>query len=87
MDTNHKDTIMTRLTIRKNKLNDVLTSFIENIRSEEVCIEYDEERFVIRKAERTSVLDKLIEEAEDLGPEDLSVNIDHYLYGLPKRRK
>lgn len=45
----------------------------------------EDERFVIRKAERTSVLDKLIEEAEDLGPKDLSVNIDHYLYGLPKK--
>ena len=45
----------------------------------------EDERFVIRKAERTSVLDKLIEGAEDLGPKDLSINIDHYLYGLPKR--
>ncbi|MCI5150617.1 MAG: hypothetical protein D3916_14740 [Candidatus Electrothrix sp. MAN1_4] len=32
-----------------------------------------------------SVLDVLAEQADDLGPEDLSVNMDHYLYGLPKR--
>jgi hypothetical protein len=32
-----------------------------------------------------SVLDLLAEQAEDLGPEDLSLNVDHYLYRLPKR--
>jgi hypothetical protein len=33
----------------------------------------------------SSVLETLSSQAEDLGPEDMSVNIDHYLYGLPKR--
>ena len=28
----------------------------------------------------------IYEIAEDAGPADLSVNLDHYLYGLPKRR-
>jgi hypothetical protein len=32
-----------------------------------------------------SVLDILAEQADDFGPEDLSINVDHYLYGLPKR--
>jgi predicted DNA-binding antitoxin AbrB/MazE fold protein len=27
----------------------------------------------------------IYELAEDAGPSDLSVNLDHYLYGLPKR--
>ncbi|HZT60856.1 MAG TPA: antitoxin family protein [Pyrinomonadaceae bacterium] len=27
----------------------------------------------------------IYEIAEDAGPEDLSVNLDHYLYGTPKR--
>jgi antitoxin component of MazEF toxin-antitoxin module len=77
---------MTRLTIRKNKLQQFLLGFIDNIQSDEVKIEFDDEHFVIRNVEKTSVLDKLISEAEDLGPEDLSINVDHYLYGLPKRR-
>ena len=32
-----------------------------------------------------SVLDILAEQADDFGPEDLSMNVDHYLYGLPKK--
>ena len=32
-----------------------------------------------------SVLDILAEQAQDLGPADLSLNVDHYLYGLPRR--
>ncbi|MCI5120299.1 MAG: hypothetical protein D3908_03725 [Candidatus Electrothrix sp. AUS4] len=37
------------------------------------------------ECQEKSVLDVLAEQADDLGPEDLSVNMDHYLYGLPKR--
>ena len=65
----------------------MLTEFIEKISSDEVRIEFDEEQFIVRKTHHTSILDKLISEAEDLGPEDLSINVDHYLYGLPPKRK
>ncbi|MGE0083362.1 MAG: hypothetical protein AB7S75_02975 [Desulfococcaceae bacterium] len=41
--------------------------------------------FIVRPAELTSVLDTLISQADDLGAEDLSANVDHYLYGLPKK--
>ncbi len=40
---------------------------------------------VIQKTEEASVLDLLVSQAEDLGPKDLSMNVDYYLYGLPKR--
>lgn len=37
-------------------------------------------------ARRPDPLATIYEVAEDAGPADLSVNLDHYLYGLPKRR-
>lgn len=78
---------MKTLTVRKNKLKKILTEFIDSISSDEVNIEYDEEQLIVRNVQRVSVLDKLIAEATDLGPEDLSINVDHYLYGFPKRKK
>jgi hypothetical protein len=33
-----------------------------------------------------SVLDILAEQAEDLVPEDLSINVYHYLYGAPNNQ-
>jgi len=37
----------------------------------------------IRFVQERSVLDILAEQADDFGSEDLSMNFDHYRYGLP----
>ena len=77
---------MKSLTINKDEIDDLITEFIDNIDSNELKIKFDKKRFVIQKNEEASVLDLLISQAADLGPEDLSINVDHYLYGLSKKR-
>jgi hypothetical protein len=76
---------MTTLIVTKNEIQTFLTEFINNIKTEEFKIEFDETAFSVRATEQYSVLDRLSSQAEDLGPEDLSANIDRYLYGLPGR--
>ena len=76
---------MKSLTISKSEIQDFLTKFINNIDSNKIKVEFDEKYFVIQKIGQTPVLDLLISQAEDLGAEDLSINVDHYLYGLPKK--
>jgi len=76
---------MTTLVVSKSKTQDLLKEFIANVKSNELKIEFDERLFVVRPVDEISVLDLLSSQAEDLGPEALSVNVDHYLYGLPKR--
>lgn len=53
-----------------------------------LTIVIDEESETIddaRARRRSDPLATLYEIAEDVGPADLSVNLDHYLYGLPKK--
>lgn len=76
---------MTTVIVQKTSLQDVFTEFITNLKVNELKIEFDEKRFVVRPVEETSILDMLSSEADDLGPADLSINVDHYLYGLPKQ--
>jgi len=76
---------MTTVIVQKTSLQDVFTEFIANLKVNELKIEFDEKRFVVRPVEEASILDLLSSEADDLGPDDLSINVDHYLYGLPKR--
>ena len=76
---------MTTMVIKKNSLQDFITEFINKFTTDEFKIEFDKNFFAVRPIEETSVLDILASEAEDIGPEDLSANIDHYLYGLPKK--
>ncbi len=76
---------MTTIVMKKSKIQDFITEFINNFSVDEFKIEFDKNFFAVRPVEETSVLDILASEAEDMGPEDLSVNIDHYLYGLPKK--
>ena len=71
--------------VRKTGIQDLLSEFIASVRVDELRIEIDQDAFVVRPIEKTSVLDILSSQAEDLGPEDMSANVDHYLYGLPKR--
>lgn len=75
--------MMTTLVVTKNEIQTFLTEFINNIKADEFKIEFDERAFSVRATEQYSVLDRLSSQAEDLGPEDLSANVDRYLYGLP----
>jgi len=75
--------MMTTLVVTKNDIQTFLTKFINNIKTDEFKIEFDERAFSVRATEQYSVLDRLSSQAEDLGPEDLSANVDRYLYGLP----
>jgi len=75
--------MMTTLVVTKNDIQTFLTKFINNIKTDEFKIEFDEKAFSVRATEQYSVLDRLSSQAEDLGPEDLSANVDRYLYGLP----
>lgn len=53
-----------------------------------LTIVIDEESETIDDAlarRRSDPLATLYEIAEDVGPADLSINLDHYLYGLPKK--
>ncbi|OQX23239.1 MAG: hypothetical protein BWK80_27040 [Desulfobacteraceae bacterium IS3] len=78
-----KVAMMTTLVVTKNDIQTFLTKFINNIKTDEFKIEFDERAFSVRATEQYSVLDRLSSQAEDLGPEDLSANVDRYLYGLP----
>jgi hypothetical protein len=69
------------MVIKKNSLQDFITEFINKFNTDEFKIEFDKNFFAVRPIEETSVLDLLASEAYDIGPEDLSANIDHYLYG------
>lgn len=75
---------MQTLTINKNNLLTFIEDFIKKIESDKVKIEFDETHLLINKEDETCVFDELISKAADLGPEDLSINVDHYLYNLPK---
>jgi len=77
---------MKNLFVRKTRVQDLLTKFIAGIKVDELRLEIDKKNFIVRQVEKTSVLDILSSQAEDLGPEDMSANVDHYLYGLPKRK-
>jgi hypothetical protein len=77
--------MMTTLVVTKNEIQTFLTEFINNIKADEFKIEFDERAFSVRATEQYSVLDRLSSQAEDLGPEDLSANVDRYLYGLPRK--
>jgi predicted DNA-binding antitoxin AbrB/MazE fold protein len=45
----------------------------------------EDEPQVVDSVHPPDPLATIYEAAEDAGPADLSVNLDHYLYGLPKR--
>lgn len=77
---------MKNLVVDKSEIRDLLAEFLAGIRVDEFNLEMDENSFVVRPVEEASVLDILSANASDLGPEDLSANVDHYLYGLPKRK-
>jgi hypothetical protein len=77
---------MKNLVVRKTRVQDLLTEFIAGINVDELRLEIDKKSFIVRQVEKTSVLDILSSQAEDLGPEDMSINVDCYLYGLPKRK-
>jgi antitoxin component of MazEF toxin-antitoxin module len=76
---------MTQLIIHKDKIQDILMSYLSTLQTDEIRLEFDDKHFLAEPVMERSVLDILAEHAEDLGPEDLSLNVDHYLYGLPKR--
>lgn len=74
---------MTTVIVQKTGLQDIFTEFIANVKANELKIEFDENCFVVRPIEEVSILDTLSSEAGDLGIDDLSLNVHHYLYGLP----
>jgi len=76
---------MTQLVIHKDRIQDILLRFLSGIQADEIRLEFDDKHFLAEPVQEKSVLDILAEQADDLGPEDLSLNVDHYLYGLPKR--
>lgn len=76
---------MTTLVIKRNRVQDFISEFINRFGADEFKVESDKNFFAVRPVEETSILDILASEAEDMGPEDLSSNTDHYLYGLPKK--
>ncbi len=76
---------MTQLILHKDKLHDMLLRFLSGIQSDKIHLEFDEKHFLAQPVQEKSILDVLAEQADDLGPEDLSINMDHYLYGLPKK--
>ncbi len=76
---------MTQLIVHKDKMQDILMVFLSRLQSDEIRLEFDEKHFLAEPVQERSVLDILAEQADDFGPEDLSMNVDHYLYGLPKR--
>jgi predicted DNA-binding antitoxin AbrB/MazE fold protein len=51
-----------------------------------IIIEQEDEADAVDSARQRDPLATIYEIAEDAGPADLSVNLDHYLYGLPKRQ-
>jgi hypothetical protein len=77
---------MKNIVTDKDRIQDLLAEYISGISADKLRIEFDENVFIVRPAEETSVLDMLSSQAEDLGPIDMSANVDHYLYGLPKRK-
>jgi len=70
----------------KGSVQGLLTEYLSGIAVDKLRIESDENVFTVRPAEEISVLDILSSQAEDLGPADMSANVDHYLYGLPKKK-
>jgi antitoxin component of MazEF toxin-antitoxin module len=76
---------MTQLIIHKDKMQEALMRFLSTIQTDEIRLEFDDKHFYAEPVQGKSVLDILAEQAEDMGPEDLSLNVDHYLYGLSKR--
>jgi hypothetical protein len=76
---------MTHLIIHKDEIQDILLSFLSGIQTDEIYLEFDGRHFWAEPVQERSVLDILAEQADDLGPEDMSLNVDYYLYGLPKR--
>ena len=78
---------MTQLILHKDKIHDMLLRFLSGIQTDEVHLEFDDKHFLAEPVQEKSVLDMLAEQADDLGPDDLSINADHYLYGLPKKKE
>lgn len=76
---------MTQLIIHKDKMQEALMRFLSTIQTDEIRLEFDDKHFYAEPVQGKSVLDILAEQAEDMGPEDLSLNVDHYLYGRSKR--
>ncbi|QTA83469.1 Uncharacterized protein dnl_58790 [Desulfonema limicola] len=77
---------MKNLVVNKDRIQDLLTEYIACINTDKLRVEFNEDSFIVQPAEQSSVLDILSSQAEDLGPEDMSANVDHYLYNLPKRK-
>ena len=77
---------MKNIVVDKTKIRDMLAEFLASIGSDEFRLEMDENTFTVRPIGESSVLDILGANASDLGPEDLSENVDHYLYRLPKKK-
>ncbi len=73
---------MDNIVAAKDRVYDLLTEYIAGISAEKFRIEFDENSFTVMPADEISVLDILSSQAEDLGPEDMSANVDHYLYGI-----
>jgi len=76
---------MTQLIIPKDKMQDILMSFLSTLQTDEIRLEFDDKHFLAEPVRERTVLDMLAEQADDFGPADLSLNVDHYLYGHPKR--
>ena len=87
-DPNHHERLnkMKNLVAGKDRIQDLFAEYISGIAGDKLRIEFDENVFMVRPAEEKSVLDILSSQAENLGSEDMSANVDHYLYGLPKKK-
>lgn len=77
---------MKNLVVSKENIQELLAAYIAGIGADQLRIEFDENFFMVRPVEKRSVLDILSSQADDLGPEDMSANVGHYLYDLPKRQ-
>ncbi len=77
---------MKSVVVAKHEIQNLLAEYIAGVGVDNLIIEFDETSFVARPFDETSILDVLSANADDLGTEDMSINVDHYLYGHPKRK-
>jgi len=72
---------MTQLFIHKDKMQDILMNYVSTLQTDEIRLEFDDKHFLVEPVQKRLVLDMLAEQADDLGADDLSLNVDHYLFG------
>jgi hypothetical protein len=58
---------------------------VELERNVRYCVTIDESIDKDQESQEPGMLDGILALAQDLGVEDLSEQLDHYLYGTPKR--